>query len=93
MAQTVELIETGDGVLSFTREGRKLVKVSFEDRITQQAKARHAAKATITENEVELKRCQECGTWLEQNDRGYWVDFAERFLCKPSPTSMHRIAR
>lgn len=87
MAQTTELIEMADGVLTMIREGRKLVKVSYETKLAAHYRAIEAA------GDVELKRCQECGTWLEQNDRGHWVDLSSRFLCRTSPTSMHRVAR
>lgn len=91
MAQTTEFIEVGDGILTFVREGRKLVKASFADRITKQIQHNHTMTVIEDDIPVLLKRCQECTIWLEQNDKGHWVDFDNRFLCKDSPTSMHRV--
>lgn len=89
MAQTTELIEMADGVLTLIREGRKLVKVSYE---TKQIAHYRALQAMRVDDDIILKRCQECGTWLEENERGVWVDFSNRFLCLKSQTNMHRAA-
>lgn len=82
---TVETIETGDGVLEFLREGRKLVAVSFQ----HVTKAARIAKAQ--ENDLDIDKCHFCGTMVVSH-RGSWYDLADRFLCRQSPSSMHKVS-
>lgn len=77
---TTDLIETADGILTLVRDGRKLVKVSFQHRSVINMDSSIFA---------DCRDCTHCGTLLAEDDRGVWRDLADRFLCRRSPSAMH----
>lgn len=79
---TTETLTMGDGTLTLTRDGRKLVKVSFL----------HNDQSNKPQSFFDtLETCRHCGTYLEDDGRGTWRDFGGRFLCKESPSCMHSV--
>lgn len=82
---SIDVQEMAGGTLTLTRVGRKLVKVSYETHAVRERKDLARAKGIDT-----FESCQHCGTWIDRNHRGYWVDINEHFLCRYSPVSMHK---
>lgn len=80
---TTETIKMAEGILTLTRDGRKLVKVSYDT----------GKKITLANSMFgNIDTCAHCGCFLEEDDRGVMVDFMDRFLCRQSPTSMHKVS-
>lgn len=79
----VETIKMSEGILTLTRDGRKLVKVSYDT-------GKKINLATSMFGDIDS--CVYCGCFLEENERGVMVDFMDRFLCRQSPSAMHKVA-
>lgn len=88
MELRAEVVECADGVLNLLWEGNKLAGVSFDTRAPKRAPNQNSYNPLTYEWEF----CAHCGTWLEKDDRGAWVDLNDRFLCRESPSSMHKVS-
>lgn len=91
MELTAEVIECADGMLNFLWEGNKLAAVSFQHAKGPRTVKGRVVKVSDFEDETDLSRCDHCRTWVEFRN-GSWYDFADHFLCRESPSSMHKVS-
>lgn len=82
---TLETLKMAEGTLTLVREGGKLVGVTFKHEKTEAVKNNR-----FEELGSDPERCFYCGTWVDFMNGSYY-DFANHFLCRQSPSSMHRV--
>lgn len=85
----VEVLQMAEGVLTLVRQNGKLVGSTYSHNPTIKiVQEREEMRAILGDSDPE--RCFYCGTWVDLFENGSYYDFADHFLCRQSPTSMHR---